>query len=140
MQAGWGYYEATHLGVSYHLDERAALALFGGYGVAEAQTVTLGAAFSHALFGPLWTLQPGWNLKAIYWTRSDANYDWKNLSLVLGAYVAKDLGDRLRLALDAGAVFTAALQSDRKQDFTFGHPQRWNGSVCLEASYRLGGP
>lgn len=140
MQAGWGYYEALHLGVSYHPDDRAAFALFGGYGVAEAQTVTIGLSFAHALFGPLWTLQPGWNVKAIYWTRSDSNYDWTNLSFVVGAYVAKDLGQRLRVALDGGVALTAALESTRKQNFNFGHPERWNGSVCLEISYRLGGP
>jgi hypothetical protein len=141
VHAGWGYYEVTHLGASYHVDERAAFALFGGYGVAGgARTATIGASFAHALFGPLWTLEPGWNLKAIYWTRSDPNYDWRNLSFVLGAYVAKDLGERVRLALDGGVALTAALESDRKQDFNFGHPSRWNGSVCLEMSYRLGGP
>ena len=44
----------------------------------------------------------------------------------------------LALALDAGVAFTFALESDRKQNFTFGSPTRWNGSVCLEISYRLG--
>ncbi|BDG05609.1 hypothetical protein [Anaeromyxobacter oryzae] len=141
VQGGWGYYEVTHVGVSYHLDERAAVALFGGYGVAGgAHTTTIGATFSHALFRPFWTLEPGWDLKAIYWTRSDPSYDWTNLSFVLGAYLAKALGPRLRLALDGGVALTGVLESDRKQNFDFGHPTRWNGSVCVEISYRLGGP
>ncbi len=141
LQVGWGYYEVTHLGASYRFDERAALSLFGGYGLAGgATTVTGGISFAHALFQPFWTLQPGWDVKAIYWTRSDGNYDWKALSLVGGLYLAKDLGPRLRLALDAGAAWTGVLQSDRKQDYNFGFPERWNGSVCLEISYRLGGP
>jgi hypothetical protein len=140
LTAGWGYYEVTHVGVSYRL-ETAAFALFGGYGAADdADTVTVGASFSHDLFDRVWSLQPGWNLKAIYWTRSDADYDWKNLTLVLGAYLAKDLGRNLRLALDGGVALTGALESERKQDYDFGHPERWNGSVCLEISYRLGGP
>ncbi len=140
-QAGWGYYEVTHLGVAWHVDPRAAFAAFGGYGAAGgATTWSAGLSFAHALFGPLWTLQPGWSLKAIAWTRSDANYDWTALSVVLGATLAKDLGPRLRLTLDGGVALTGALQSDRKQDFNFGHPERWNGSVCLELGYRIGGP
>jgi len=140
LTAGWGYYEAAHLGVSYAVTERAAVSLLGGYGLAQDSDASVGAVFSHALFGPRFGLQPGWNLKAIYWTQSDESYDWKNLSFVLGAFVAKDLGRGLRLALDGGVALTAALESDRKQDFTFGSPERWNGSVCLEISYRLGGP
>ena len=140
LQAGWGYYEVSHLGVAYHVDPRASVALFGGYGTGgSADTVTVGASFSHALFGPVATLQPGWDLKAIYWTRSDPNYDWKVASFVLGAYLAKDLTDRVRLALDGGVALSVALESTRKQDFNFGHPQRWTGSVGVEASYRLGG-
>jgi hypothetical protein len=141
LLAGWGYYEVSHLGVSYHANERAAFALFGGYGVGRSeQGATVGAVFSHALFGPLRTLQPGWNLKAIYWRQSDDYYRWQDLSIVLGAYLEKDLGRGLRLALDGGVALTFALESDRQQDFTFGSPTRWNGSVCLEISYRLGGP
>jgi hypothetical protein len=140
VTAGWGYYEVSHVGAAYHFSERAALALFGGYGVGPSdQGVTIGTAFSHALFGPIWGFQPGWDVKAIYWTQSDENYDWKNLSLVLGPRLEADLGNGLRFALDAGVALSFALESDRKQDFTFGSPTRWNGSVCLEIGYRLGG-
>jgi hypothetical protein len=139
-EAGWGYYEEAHLGASYHFDERAVLGLLGGYGglFGGEKTWTLGAAFSHALFDPLWKVQPGVALKVLYWTQSDDLYDWKNLTLVLGPRLETDLGKGVRLALDAGVAFTVALETDRKQDFTFGSPTRWNGSVCLEISYRFG--
>jgi len=142
VEAGWGYYEVAHVGASYHPSERSAIALFGGYGLGHSeQDLTIGAAYSHAMFGPIGTLQlqPGWNLKAVYWQQSDDYYNWQNLSLVLGPYIATDLGNGLRVALDAGVALSFALETDRTQDFTFGHPQRWNGSVCLEISYRLGG-
>ncbi len=86
----------------------------------------------------MWGFQPGWDLKAIYWTQSDAYYEWKNMSIVLGPRFETDLGNGLRFALDAGVALSFALDSNRQQDFTFGHPTRWNGSVCLELSYRFG--
>ncbi|HET8541129.1 MAG TPA: hypothetical protein VFL83_14740 [Anaeromyxobacter sp.] len=140
VHAGWGYYEVSHAGASYHLGPRAALGLFGGWGLGRSeQDGTLGVSYAHAVLAPAWGWQPGWAAKAIYWTQSDPNYDWKNLSLVLGPRFVADFGDGLRLALDAGVALTFALESDRKQEFNFGSPTRWNGSVCLEIEYRLGG-
>jgi hypothetical protein len=141
VTGGVGYYEQVHLGASYRWNERGAVSLFGGVGVGNSdQGATIGAAVSHDLFGPLGTLQPGVSFKTIYWQQSDEFYDWKNLSLVLGPSLSTDLGNGVRVALDAGVALTFALESNRTQDFTFGSPTRWNGSVCLEISYRLGGP
>jgi hypothetical protein len=58
---------------------------------------------------------------------------------VAGGYLVRDLAPKVALRLDAGLAFSGALQSDRKQDLNFAHPTRWNGSVCLELVYRLGG-
>jgi hypothetical protein len=138
--AGWGYYEVSHVGVAYHVAETAAFELFGGLGFAgEGQKTSVGLGFSHALGGLIRTMEWGWDVKTIYWTQSDSNYDWKMFSMVLGGYLLRDLNPRLSLKLDAGVALTAALDSTRKQDIEFGHPQRWNGSVCLEAVYRFGG-
>jgi hypothetical protein len=140
IQVGWGYYEVTHAGVAWHPNPRAALDLFAGGGLAwDAKTIAVGAGYRHHVGPPFWTLQAGWNLKAIFWTQSDANYDWKNLSFVLGPYLMRDLDRRLSLKLDGGVALTAALESGRKQNEHFASPQRWNGSVCLELVYRLGG-
>lgn len=140
VELGWGYYEVVHAGIAWHVTERAALDLFGGGGLAwDARTISLGAGFRHHVGKPFRAVQAGWDLKALFWTQSDANYDWKNFSMVLGAYAVRDLDRRLSLKLDAGVALTAALDSDRKQNETFGSPQRWNGSVCLELVYRLGG-
>jgi len=141
LHAGWGYYEVTHLGLAYHVDDRAAFELFGGAGLAgSARTMSLGAAFSHALGGPIWTVEWGWDLKAIYWTQSDTNYDWKNVSLVLGGYLTKEIDPQFWLRLDAGVALSGALDSTRKQNENFAHPTRWNGSVCLDVVYRFRGP
>jgi len=140
LHVGWGYYEAAHLGLSYHVDDRAAFELFGGAGLSgSARTMALGGSFAHALGRPIWTMEWGWDLKAVYWTQSDPNYDWKNLSMVLGGYLAKEIDTQLWLRLDAGVALTGALDSSRKQDLNFAHPTRWNGSVCLDLVYRFRG-
>ncbi len=139
VEVGWGYYEVAHAGVAYHFNSRAALDVFGGGGLAwDAKTLSFGAGFRHHVGPPFWTVQAGWDVKALYWTQSDANYDWKNVSLVLGAYAVRELDRRLSLKLDAGVALTGALESDRKQNENFASPQRWNASVCLELVYRLG--
>jgi hypothetical protein len=139
-EVGWGYYEVAHVGVAWHVSDRAALDLFGGGGLAwDAKTISVGAGYRHHVGKPFWTVQAGWDLKALYWTQSDANYDWKTFTMVLGAYAERDLDSRLSLKLDAGVALTGALSSDRKQNENFASPQRWNGSVCLELVYRLGG-
>jgi opacity protein-like surface antigen len=138
LEAGWGYYEVSHVGAAWHMTDRAALDLFGGYGfLGEGQKASLGLGFRHLVGKPLKAMPWGWDLKALYWTQSDSNYDWKMFSLVLGGYLVRDLNPRLALKLDAGVALSGALESTRKQDVEFGHPQRWNGSVCLEAVYRL---
>jgi opacity protein-like surface antigen len=136
---GWGYYETAHAGVAYHFGERAALDVFAGAGFAfQPDTVSAGLGFRHHVGPPVRTVQAGWDLKALYWTQSDASYDWKMMSLVAGAYAVKDLDAHLSLKLDAGVALSWALQSDRKQSQDFSSPQRWNGTVCLELLYRFG--
>jgi hypothetical protein len=139
VELGWGYYEVTHAGLAYHFTDRAALDVFAGGGLAwDAKTISAGLGFRHHVGGPIKTIQAGWDVKALYWTQSDANYEWKNMSFVLGAYAVRELDRRLSLKLDAGVALTAALESDRKQNENFGSPQRWNASICLELVYRLG--
>ncbi len=139
VEVGWGYYEVTHAGVAWHMTDRAVLDLTAGGGLAwDAKTVSAGLGFRHDVGGRFWTVQAGWDLKALYWTQNDSNYDWKNLTFVLGPYVTRELDSRLALKLDAGVALSMALDSNRKQDVNFGNPQRWNGSVCLELVYRLG--
>jgi len=139
LLGGWGYYETLHAGLSWHIDDRAALALFGGGGLAGgATTAEVGLGFWHALGGPALGLEKGWDLKALYWTRSDSSYDWQILSMVFGGYVSKQIDPRLTFRLDAGVALNATLASDRKQNTEFGSPTRWNASICLDVLYRLG--
>ncbi len=140
IEAGLGKYEALHAGVAYHVTESAAFELFGGGGAqGYTTTASIGAGYSHALGRPIWTVEWGFDVKALYWTQSDPNYAWKMMSVVLGGFLVKDLERTVALKLDAGVALSGALQSDRKQDLNFAHPTRWNGSVCLELVYRLGG-
>lgn len=139
VEVGWGYYEVTHVGVGWHLADTAVLDLFAGGGLAwDARTVSVGLGFRHDLFPRFWNVQAGWDVKTLYWTQSDSSYDWKNMSVVFGGYVVRELDSRLAIKVDGGAALSFALQSDRKQNQTFGSPQRWNGSVCVELVYRLG--
>lgn len=138
VEGGWGYYEVLHAGVAWH-HGRGAVSLFGGGGLAwDAKTIEAGLGYRHDVGPSLWEVQLGWDVKALYWTQSDANYDWKAFSVVAGAFAAYDLDRRLSLKLDGGVALSGALESHRKQDVHFGSPQRWNGSVCLELVYRLG--
>ncbi|MGC4000181.1 MAG: hypothetical protein QM767_23190 [Anaeromyxobacter sp.] len=136
---GVGFYEVIHAGASYHLDERAAFEGLVGFGfTGNSHSTSLGLAFAHALGERIKTLEWGWDLKALYWTESDPNYDWKNMSIIAGGYLVKDLDARFSLKLDAGVAFSFALDSHRKQDDNFAHPTHWNPSLCLDLVYRFG--
>jgi hypothetical protein len=137
LHAGFGYYEAVHAGVSYHVDPRAAFFALGGVDrFGDGKGYSAGAGFAHALGSPVLGAEWGWQLKAVYWTQSDPNYDWKNMSLVAGGYLVRELAPHVSAQLDGGVSLNWSLQSDRKQDIEFGHPTRWNGSLCLELVYR----
>ena len=131
---GWGYYQLLHVGAALHLDPRSTVgALVGSnLGVNGATDWSVGIDYAHALGQPLWDVQLGWKAQALYWTQSDPDYDWRLLSLLLGVTAVRPVTPELSLALDVSGVFTTALASDRKQNVTFSHPQKWNGSVCLE--------
>lgn len=139
LQVGWGYYEVLHAGATWHVTERAALELFGGAGFVRGdETGAVGLGFRHAIGKPIKGTPWGWDLKALFWTASDSDYDWKMFTLIAGVYAVRELDSRLSVKLDAGVALTGALESDRKQNEDFASPRRWNGSVCLELVYRLG--
>ena len=134
---GWGYYELLHVGTAVHLGDRSTLgALVGSNLSANDKTVwTLGLNYAHAVGPPVWQVQLGWKVGALYWSQSDPDYDWKMLSLQFSVNAVRPLTADLSLALDVGAVYTTDLTSDRKQNVNFSHPLKWNGSVCLELRY-----
>jgi hypothetical protein len=136
---GWGYYELLHVGTAVHLGERSTLgALIGSnLGINGKTDWSLGLSYARTVGRPVWDLQLGWKIEALYWTRSDPDYDWKLLTLVASAVAVRPITPELSVGLDLGIAWTATLASDRKQDVTFSDPQRWNVNACVELKYRF---
>jgi len=136
---GWGYYELLHVGLAAKVVGRSTVGILVGSNLGTNGRTNWSAGFSyaHAVGPPVWDVQLGWKVTALYWTQSDPDYDWKLLSLPFGVTAVQPLTPELSVALDAGVTFTTTLASDRKQDVTFSNPHRWNGSVCVELRYRF---
>jgi len=136
---GWGYYELLHVGLAAKLEGRSTVGILVGSNLGTNGKTNWSAGFNyaHAFGSPVWEVQFGWKVEALFWTQSDPDYDWKLLSLPFGVTAVRPLTPELSVALDAGVAFTTTLASDRKQDVTFSNPQRWNGSVCVELRYRF---
>jgi hypothetical protein len=75
--------------------------------------------------------------KAMYWEQSDPDYEWKMMSLIFGAYLARELAPGLTLGLDGGVALSFSLDTERKQNVNYEYPTRWNGSVALALRYRF---
>ncbi len=136
---GVGYYERVHAGVAYELTRASSLGVFGGtnFGLGDQTSWDVGLAYDHALRKLAGRFEAGLVAKAMYWDQSNPDYDWKMMSLVGGAYVARELHPGLALALDAGVALSFSLDTVRKQNVNYEYPTRWNGSVCLELRYRF---
>lgn len=136
---GWGYYELLHVGAELHLGGRSTLgALLGSnLGTNGRTNWSAGLGYAHAIGQPLWGIQLGGKVEALYWTQSDPDYDWKLLTLVASATAVRPVTPELSVGLDLGVAWTATLASDRKQDVTFSDPQRWNFNACVELKYRF---
>ena len=134
---GVGYYERLHVGVAYAPSARSAVGLFGGsdFGLGTDTTWDLGLSYAHAVGRPMEQVQIGWDAKAIYWQQSNPDYDWKMMSLLGGAYLAREVHPGLTIAVDAGVALNFSLATTRKQNVNYEYPTRWNGSVCLELRY-----
>ncbi len=137
---GVGYYERLHVGVAYAPSGRSAIGLFGGsdFGLGTDTNWDLGLSYAHAVGRPISQVQLGWDAKAIYWQQANPDYDWKMMSLVGGAYLAREVHPGLTIAVDAGVALNFSLATTRKQNVNYEYPTRWNGSVCLELRYALG--
>lgn len=136
--AGWGYYERFHVALAL-ASPVATLGVLGGtnLGAGGATIWSTGLFYSHALHQPVGIFEGGFDAKALYWTRSDPDYDWKLLTLIAGGYLAKELQPALSLVLDAGLAYTLTIDTVRKQNVNFAYPTRWNASVCVELRYRF---
>jgi hypothetical protein len=137
--AGVGFYERAYAGVEYQPTPAQAIGLFGGssLGRGSADTWDVGLSYTHALKLPIAPFESGLATKAIYWEQSNPDYDWKMMSLVLGAYLARDLAPSLTLSVDGGVALSFSLDTTRKQNVNYEYPTRWNGSVSVALRYRF---
>jgi hypothetical protein len=138
VRAGLGYYEAAHVGVTWRISERHAVGAFAGtnFGLPTTAVGTLGLDWSY-LVRTLAGFESAFLVRGLYWTAVDELYRWKLLSAQVGGAFSRHIAPRTSLALDATAVRTFVVESDRKQDQAFGNPQKWNLSVCLSVTYRV---
>lgn len=136
---GVGYYERIHAGVAWRPSPRSSLGIFGGtdFSLGDTSTWDLGLSYAHALRQLPARFELGLGAKALYWQQSNPDYDWKMMSLVAGAYVARELQPGLALVLDGGAALSFSVDTTRKQNVNYAYPTRWNGSLCLELRYRF---
>ncbi len=136
---GVGYYERVHVGVAYEPTRAASVVVFGGsnFGLGDQTTWDVGLSYGHAVRKLAGRLEAGLVGKAMYWDQSNPDYDWRMMSLVGGAYVARELHPGLALALDGGVALSFSLDTVRKQNVNYEYPTRWNGSVCLALRYRF---
>jgi hypothetical protein len=136
---GLGYYERLHAGAAWRPNPRSALGLFAGsnLSVSDSTTWDVGLSYEHAVGRRVATMELGWDVKALYWQQSNPDYDWKMMTLVGGAYLARELRRGVTLALDGGLARNIGLDSTRKQNVNFEYPTQWTGSLCLSLRYRF---
>jgi hypothetical protein len=136
---GAGYFEALHVGAAWHVNPNHTLGLFAGtnFGVPPANVNTLGLDWRYRLDRDLGGLAPSLLLRALYWTQQDEFYHWKLLSAEVGGSLTREIAPGTSVSLDAAAVRTFVLESDRLQDSSFGSPSKWNATLCLSISHRL---
>jgi len=137
--AGVGFYERAYAGVEYQPTPAQAVGLFGGssLGRGSADTWDVGLSYTHALRLPIAPFESGLATKAIYWEQSNPDYQWKMMTMVLGAYLARDLAPSLTLSVDGGVALSFSVDSTRKQNVNYEYPTRWNGSVSMALRYRF---
>ncbi|MGC4000183.1 MAG: hypothetical protein QM767_23200 [Anaeromyxobacter sp.] len=147
VHGGAASYERFYVVGSYQPGPRSSIgALLGSsLGTGGEDTYTAGLDWRYAFWaaprlptGAGVTLaDAGLLTRALYWTRSTSDYDWKLVTLELGAYGAMQLRPDLFLVPHAGVALTFDVGADRKQNVNFEYPTRWNGFAGLELRYRF---
>ena len=141
LSGGWGYYERINIGAQWNFSKVSSLSLYGGtnFGLNENTAWTAGLSFDQTFQKPIvWKLKPGYSLGLLYWTSDDDLYYFKNISFPVMALLAYPVSNRIYLRAECGLIFTAVMQSDRKQNVEAGYPDRFNGNFKLSIIYKLG--
>jgi hypothetical protein len=141
LSGGWGYYERINIGAQWNFSNVSSLSLYGGsnFGLNDNTAWTAGLSFDQIFQKPIiWKLKPGYSLGLLYWTSDDDLYYFKNMSFPVMALLSYPISDKVYLRAEGGIIFTAVIQSDRKQNVEAGYPDRFNGNVKLSIIYKLG--
>jgi hypothetical protein len=141
LTGGWGYYERINIGAQWNFSKVSSLSLYGGtnFGLNDNTAWTAGLSFDQTFQKPIvWKLKPGYSLGLLYWTSDDDLYYFKNMSFPVMALLSYPVSNRIYLRAEGGLIFTAVMQSDRKQNVEAGYPDRFNGNVKLSIIYKLG--
>jgi hypothetical protein len=140
LTAGLGKYEMLNLGAQWNFAKRSSFSIFGGsnLGVSNETSWSAGISYDEVFLKPRnWKLKPGYSLGAIYWTNDDELYLFRSVSFPIMALVAYPISPSLTIRLEGGAVFSAVLESDRKQNVESGYPDRHNGNIRINLIYKL---
>jgi len=140
VSAGMGRYELSHIAAHWHVSSSSSLALLAGtnFGIDKNTQFSTGLAFSQVLFSSKeWKFKPGYSISSILWTRDDELYYFKTLSFPLMLSASYQYSSSFRFRIEAGAVYSEVLVSDRKQNVTSGFPEYINANFKLNVIYRL---
>jgi hypothetical protein len=138
--AGLGHYELLNVGTQWNFGKRSSFSLYGGsnLGLSDETSWSVGFSYDEVFLKPRnWKLKPGYSLGAIYWTNDDALYFFRCASFPVMALLAYPISPSLTIRLEGGAVFSAVLQSDRKQNVESGYPDRYNGNIRINLIYKF---
>ena len=94
---GWGYYELLHVGLSARVGKRSTVAILAGSNLGTDGKTKLERRLQlrpRRRARPVWDVQFGWKVEALFWTQSDPDYDWKLLSLPFGVTAVRPLTHR----------------------------------------------
>jgi hypothetical protein len=140
LTAGWGKYELTNIGVQWNCSSNYSLSAFAGsnFGLNNNTSWSAGMSFNHVFRKPEnWIVKPGYSLGTVFWTYNDDLYLFKTMSFPLMALLEYPVTSFLKVRAEGGIIFSAVMQSDRKQNVTAGYPKRVDGNFAIKLIYKF---
>ncbi len=140
LTAGWGKYELTNIGVQWNCSENYSLSVYTGtnFGLNDNTSWSAGLSFDHVFRKPVnWKVKPGYSLGTVFWTHNDDLYLFKTMSFPIMPLLEYPVTSALKVRAEGGIIFSAVIQSDRKQNVTAGYPKRVDGNFAIKLIYKF---
>ena len=140
LTTGLSKYELANVGVQWNYSNISSFSAFAGsnFGLNNNTEWAAGLSFNQVFRKPAnWKLKPGYSLGTIFWTHNDDLYYFKTMSFPLMALLEYPITSTLKVRAEGGIVFSAVMQSDRKQNVTAGFPKRFDGDFGVKIIYKF---